>query len=345
MKGKKNLQHKELKHGKENPMSVDTVLRSIFSAFFIASVIRISTPIIFPALGGLIAISAGVSNMALEGIMNVGAFTGVIVSAFTGNVWLAVLAGILAGVFVAGLLALFHLKFGTNITLAGLALNLFSSGVTVFLLFVFTGDKGNTTGLPSLWVPNVEIPVIKDIPFLGEILSGHPVFTYLAFFLAFVVWIFLYRTRFGTHLRAVGENPEAATTLGINVNFVRTVALLLSGVLASLGGMSLSMAYLHLFQKEMAAGRGWIGIAAVWLGAKKPLGVLLAAILFGLADALANQFGSLKVPSQLVQMIPYLAVVVALVVYAIQQKREITERVKKYQQEHAKAIAEAAEKK
>ncbi|MDP2966682.1 MAG: ABC transporter permease [Pelolinea sp.] len=327
-------------------MSFDTVIRSIFSAFFIASVIRISTPIIFPAMGGIIAIQAGVSNMALEGIMNAGAFTGVIVSAYTGNVWLAVLCGMLAGVFIASLLALFHLRFNTNITLAGLALNLFCSGATVFLLFVFTGDKGNTSNLPSLSVPTIDIPVIKDIPVLGQLLSGHPVFTYLAFLTAFLVYIFLYRTRFGTHLRAVGENPEAATSLGINVKLTRFVALILSGVLAALGGMSLSMAYLQMFQREMAAGRGWIGLAAVWLGAKRPLGVLLASILFGLADAIANQLGSLKVPSQLVQMIPYLTTVVALVVYAIQQKQEIINRIKKYQRENTETVtAESSIKK
>jgi len=313
-------------------MSLETVLHSIFSAFFIASVIRISTPIIFPALGGLVAIQAGVSNMALEGIMNAAAFTGVIISAYTGNVWLAVLCGVLVGILIASLLALFHLRFGTDVILAGLALNLFCSGITVFLLYVLTGDKGNSATLASLTVPNVKIPWIHNIPFIGELLSGHPVFTYLAFFLVLVIYVFLYRTRFGTHLRAVGENPEAAKSLGIDVNFVRLIALIISGSLAALGGMTLSMAYLPLFQKEMASGRGWIGIAAVHLGARKPLGVLLAAILFGLADALANQVGSLKIPSQLVQMIPYVAVVIALVVYAIQQRRAILERVKKYQQ-------------
>jgi len=327
-------------------MSFETVIRSIFSAFFIASVIRISTPIILPAMGGLVANQAGVSNMALEGIMNVGAFTGVIVSAFTGNVWLALLAGIIAGVLVASLLALFHLRFSTNLTLAGLAINLFCSGITVFLLFTLTGDKGNSASLASLVVPNINIPIIKDIPFLGQVLSGHPLFTYLAFALVIVVYIFLYRTRFGTHLRAVGENPEAATTLGINVTLTRYVALAISGVLAALGGMSLSMAYLQFFQSEMAAGRGWIGIAAVWLGNRKPLGVLLAALLFGLADAVANQLGSLKVPSQLVQMIPYITTVAALVVYAIQQKRNVIERIKKYQRENPEGTpAEAVAKK
>jgi general nucleoside transport system permease protein len=326
-------------------MSLETVLRSIFSAFFLASVIRISTPIIFPAMGGLLAITSGASNIALEGIMLWGAFTGVMVSAYTGNVWFAVLCGVIVGVLVAELLAVFHIKYGADLFLAGLAINLFSSGGTVFLLYTFTGQKGNTSILPSLSVPNVAIPIIKDIPILGQILSGHPVFTYLAFFLVFVIFILLYRTKFGAHLRAVGENPEAAKTLGISVAKVRYIALGLSGALAALGGMSLSMAYLQMFQRDMSAGRGWIGIAAVWLGAKHPVGTLIAAMIFGFADAVANQLGSLKIPSQLVQIIPYATTIIALVVYSIQQRQAAINRMKKYQEAHfaeEKALKEKA---
>ena len=327
-------------------MSLETVIHSIFSTLFLASVIRISTPIIFPAMGGLVATVAGVPNMALEGIMNVGAFTGVMVSAYTGNVWLAILAGIVAGILMALILGVFHLQFKTDLFIAGLAVNLMASGGTVFLLYILTGDKGNSSNLRSMSVPEWDIPLIKDIPILGEILSGHPAFTYLAFFSVILVYIFLYRTRFGTHLRAVGENPEAATTLGINVKRTQMIALAISGIFASLGGMNLSMAYLQLFQKEMAAGRGWIGIAAVHLGARKPLGVLIASILFGFADAVSNQLGSLNIPSQLVQMIPYATTVVALAVYAVQQRRAALERMKKYQKDHVEALeAEASQSK
>jgi len=325
-------------------MSLETVIRSIFSTLFLASVIRISTPIIFPAMGGLIAVVTGVPNMALEGIMNVGAFVGVMVSAYTGNVWLAILAGIVAGILMALLLGLFHIYFKTNLFIGGLAVNLMASGGTVFLLYIMTGDKGNSASVKSLSVPNWEIPFIKDIPFLGDVISGHPVFTYLAFLSVILVYIFLYRTRFGTHLRAVGENPEAATTLGIDVKKSRMIALAISGVFAALGGMNLSMAYLQFFQKEMAAGRGWIGIAAVHLGARKPLGVLLASILFGFADAISNQLGSLNIPSQLVQTIPYITTVVALAVFAIQQRQAALERMKRYQKEHLEAISANASK-
>jgi simple sugar transport system permease protein len=315
-------------------MSLETVLRSIFSAFFLASVIRICTPIILPSMGGLFATAAGTFNMALEGIMLWGAFTGVFVSAYTGNVWLAVLCGVIAGILASMILAVFHLEFGVDLVLGGLAVNLFSSGGTIFLMYTLIGEKGNTSTLQSLSVPNVHIPLIKDIPILGEILSGHPVFTYIAILSILVAYIVMFRTRFGTHVRAVGQNTEAAITLGINVKKIRYLAIGISGALAALGGMSLSMAYLQMFQRDMSAGRGWIALAAVNLGNRHPLGVAAAAVVFGLADALANQFGSLKVPSQLVQIIPYATTVVALAVYAIQQKRAAITRMKKYQQAH-----------
>lgn len=319
-------------------MSLELVIRSIFSTFFLASVIRICTPIILPAMGGLFATAAGTFNMALEGIMLWGAFTGVFVSAYTGNVWLAVLCGIVVGILVSMILAVFHLEFGVNLVLGGLAVNLFSSGGTVFLMYTLIGEKGNTSKLPSLSVPNVHIPLIKDIPVLGEIISGHPVFTYIAFLAVIVAFIVMFRTRFGTHVRAVGENPEAATTLGINVKKTRYFAIGISGALAALGGMSLSMAYLQMFQRDMSAGRGWIALAAVNLGARHPIGVLVAAMIFGFADAVANQLGSLNIPSQLVQIIPYATTIIALAVYAVQQKAAAIARMKKFQEAHFEEV-------
>ncbi|MCD6356141.1 MAG: ABC transporter permease [Anaerolineaceae bacterium] len=184
----------------------------------------------------------------------------------------------------------------------------------------------------------MNIPIIEDIPFLGDVLSGHNIFTYIAFILTFFVYIFLYRTRYGVQLRAVGENPEAAISLGINVRRVQMAAIMVSGGLAAMGGMNLSMAYLHMFARDMSSGRGWIAIGAVNLGAKKPLGTMLAAVLFGFSDAIANQLGSLDIPAQLVTMIPYATTVIALVVYAIQQRQAIISRMKKYHEEQPEQI-------
>lgn len=324
-------------------MSFDVVLRSILSAAFIASVLRISTPLILPALGGLVSELSGAINIALEGIMLVAAFTGVVVSAYLESTLLGVIAGILAGMLIAFILGWFHLYLETDIILAGTAINILATGGTIFLLFVLTGDKGNSSGLASGVVPNVNIPFIEDIPFIGKIISGQHVFVWLAFILTWVVSIFLYRTPFGTHLRAVGESPEAAESLGINVNRTRMAGLLISGFLASLGGLTMSMAYLPLFQREMTAGRGFIALAAVYLGGRKPWGTLLAAILFGFADALSNQLGSLAIPSQLVQMIPYVVTILALALYAVREQAIKRERQRKFQErQEASEQAESA---
>jgi ABC-type uncharacterized transport system permease subunit len=320
-------------------MSLDLVLRSIFSALFIASVLRISTPLILPALGGLVSDLAGVTNIALEGIMLVAAFTGVVVSAYTHNVWAGVLSGMLSGIFIALVLAYFHIYLKTDIFLAGIALNILASGGTVFVLFALTGEKGGTSTLASGAVPVINIPLVKDIPILGTILSGHNIFTYLAFLFTWLVSVLLYRTPLGAHLRAVGQNPAAAASVGINVNRVRIIALAISGFLASLGGLDLSMAYLTLFQRDMTAGRGFIALAAVYLGGRNPWGTLLAALVFGFADALSNQLGSLKIPPQLVQMIPYAATILALVFYALRQRSQVAERMRRFQKKHAAAPA------
>lgn len=324
---------------------MEGVLRGIFSALFVASIIRISTPLILPALGGLISDLAGSINIALEGIMLAAAFTGVVVSAYSNNVWLGVLAGMAAGLLVSLILAYFHLYLKTDIILAGIAINILCTGGTIFLLYILTGDKGNSSTLASLNVPNVALPIIKDIPVLGTILSpppgGHNVLTYAAFILTALVAVFLYRTPLGAHLRAVGENPEAAASVGIDVTRTRLIALSLSGLLASLGGINLSMGYLTLFQREMTAGRGFIALAAVFLGGRTPLGTLLAAIVFGFADALSNQLGSLKIPPQWVQMIPYVATIIALVGYNIRRRAQIAERARRFQEKHLAELAEA----
>ena len=313
-------------------MPIDVVIRGILSPLFIASVIRISTPIILPALGGLLSDLAGVINIALEGIMLISAFTGVVVSAYSGNIWIGVLAGIVVGILFSLILALFHLYLSTDIVLAGIALNIMAAGGTIFLLYILTGDKGNSSSLASGAVPNVHIPIIEDIPWLGTILSGHNIFTYLAFIFTFLVWVFLYKTPLGTHLRAVGENPEAASTVGINVKRTQTIAIGLSGFFAALGGLSLSMAYLTLFQNNMTAGRGFIALAAIYLGGRTPLGTMLASIVFGFADALANQFGSLDIPSQWVQTIPYFATILALILYSFRRQAQQRERMRRFQQ-------------
>lgn len=311
---------------------MEQALQVIFSATFIAAVLRVSTPIILPALGGLISELGGVGNIALEGIMLTAACAGVLISVATQSEWFGLLAGVLAGVAMALVLAFFHLNLKADLILAAIALNILASGGTIFVVYLLTGDKGGTSTLISKQMPFIEIPIIKDIPVIGPILSGQNLLTYVAFIAAIVVSIFLYRMRAGIHLRAVGENAEAARSVGINVRAQQYLALGLSGLLAALGGVYLSMGYVKFFARDMTAGRGFIALAAIYLGGKTPLGTLIAALVFGAADALSVQLGNLKIPSQLVQMIPYVATLIALVVYALVQRQRIIARQRKFRQ-------------
>lgn len=329
-------------------MSLETVLASIFSAAFIATILRASTPIILPAMGGLISELAGVINIALEGIMLAAAFFGVVVGAL-GPVWLpglplwlypwlGALAGIVVGLGLAFIIAFFHLELGADIIMAALAINILAAGGTVFLMFSLTGDKGSTSTLASPALPTITIPVVNHIPFIdqvfnGENLSGYNIITYVAFISVGLVWVFLYRTRLGTHLRAVGENPAAAASVGINVKRVQYIALLISGILAALGGINLSMGYLTLFQADMTAGRGYIALAAVFLGNKNPVGTLIAALIFGAAVALEAQLGTLNIPSQLITMIPPLVTIAALVIYNLRRQAQIAANARKFQEQ------------
>lgn len=222
--------------------------------------------------------------------------------------------------------------------LAAIALNILASGGTIFVVFLLTGDKGSSSSLVSGQMPFIDIPIIKDIPLIGPILSGQNMLTYIAFIATAIVSVFLYRTRAGVHLRAVGENPDAAKSVGINVKLQQYLALGISGFMAGLGGVYLSMGYVKFFARDMTAGRGFIALAAVYLGAKKPVGTLIAGLAFGAADALSIQLGNLNVPTQLVQMIPYVATLIALVVYALVQRQRTINRQRKFRQAQAANI-------
>lgn len=314
---------------------MEEVIRVIFSATFIAAVLRVSTPIILPALGGLVSELAGVGNIALEGLMLIAACAGVLVSVAAKSEWAGLVAGVTLSTLFALLLAFFHLQLKADLILAAIALNILASGGTLFVVFLVTGDKGSSSSLVSGQMPFIHIPIIKDIPIIGEILSGQNLLTYVAFIATAVVAVFLYRTRAGVHLRAVGENPDAARSVGINVKWQQYLALGISGFLAGLGGIYLSMGYVKFFARDMTAGRGFIALAAIYLGAKRPVGTLIAALAFGAADALSIQLGNLRVPTQIVQMIPYIATLVALVVYALVQRQRAINRQRKFRQQQA----------
>src|SRR6056297_1008685 len=295
---------------------MNEMLQGILSWDFIAAGIRVTTPILLAALGALIAESAGTPNIALEGIMLISAFIGVIVSGFTGSLWLAILFGVIVGTLMAGVLAYFALKLKTDIILAAIALNIFASGGTIFFLAMLTGDKGSSASVNSLLIPDLTIPIIDKIPIIGDILSGHHSITYIAIILIFVVQYLMYKTPLGLRIRAVGENPDAAESVGISVVKTRFIALMLSGFLASLGGLFLSMGYVSWFARDMTAGRGWIALAAQALGGLNAFGVAAGSFLFGFTEAASYSLQIFDIPYEFTQSLPFIITIIVLAIYA-----------------------------
>ena len=309
-------------------MSPDLAAGLALAITLLVAVLRATTPILFAALGGLVSDLAGSINVALEGLMLIAAFFGVMGAVYAGQwlpglapwacAWIGCAAGLAAALLVTALLAFFHLELGADLVVAGIAINLLAAGLTVFLLVTLVGDKGSTAGLRSPALPSLRIPGLEGWPLLDLLLNGdgsrgHHVLVYAAFLAVFGLWVALTRTRFGAWLRAVGENPQAALGAGIPVKRVRYAALLASGGFAGLGGVYLSMGYLTLFQADMSAGRGFLALAAVFLGARRPLGTLGAALLFGASTVLATRLGALDLPTQVVYMVPPVVTLIALV--------------------------------
>ncbi len=284
--------------------------------------IRVATPILLTSLGAVICERTGVVNLGLDGIMLIAALFGVLGSAWGGNLFWGTVAGIGAALIVSGVFAYFHLILKANAVLCGTAVNTIAGGLTVFVLQLATGEKGSSSSLKSFSFPAVSIPIIKDIPVLGDILSGHNVITYFAFFMVIVISVFLYRTPMGLRMRAVGENPSAASSVGQNVTKIRFLAILLCGVMAGMGGMYLSMGYLSMFTRDMVAGRGFIALAACAMGQANPVGALISSMVFSFFDGLSNILQLLQIPSEFVQMLPYGATILGLTIYSIQKQRQ-----------------------
>lgn len=316
----------------------EQIFRTVFSMSFVVTVIRVATPIIFAGLGGLLARRAGVMNLTLEGTMLWSALTAVLVSAFTGSVWLGLLGGMIAGTFIGFLLWYMGVKMQADLYLTGIAINLMSTGGTVFLMFMMSGDKGQTSSLNSGFLPSIDIPIIKDIPILGELLSGHHMLTYVAFICVIIVHYLIFKTATGLRIRAVGENEHAAESVGVNVSKIKLIGLLLSGFFASLGGVYMSMGYVNFFVRDMIAGRGFIGMSAMNVANANPLGTLFASLAFGVAEAFSYKAQDLNIAMEFVQMVPYLATVFGLVFFAVRQNsKEKKARMKKLEEEERKA--------
>lgn len=286
-------------------------LIDIINVGLFAATLRMATPIAYGALGGIFSERAGVVNIGLEGMMLTGAFTGVAVSYFIGNPWLGVLAAILAG----GLLGLLHgvitVKFAGNQIVSGTGINIFALGFTAYMSQTIWGSRGASDTVQGL--PDISIPLLKDIPIIGEIIGTHTPLVYVVLIITVVSFIVLFKTPFGLRIRAVGERPEAADTAGIDVYRTKYICLIVSGMLAGLGGAFLSLGQLSLFAYGMTGGRGFIALAAMIFGKWMPFGALGASLMFGFADAFQMRLQALGLlPPQIILMIPYILTVAVL---------------------------------
>ena len=277
------------------------MLDSILSYAFFMQTLRITIPYLLPSLGAVYSEKGGVINIALEGILLIGAFFTTVGAYFFHSVLIGTLFGILAGFAVALLHAIATVTFKADQIVSGIAINLFAIGITKFFCKIFFNSSSNSERIIGI----ENIPILSSIPVIGN------PFILLCIVLLILSYIIIYKTRFGLRLRAVGENPSAADSLGISVTKIRYAGVLISGVLASLGGAWLAFDQ-HSFTDGMSAGRGYIALAAMIIGKWNPWGAAGACLIFGFAESLSIQFQNLPVPTQFIQMLPYILTIIVL---------------------------------
>ncbi|TAK23419.1 MAG: ABC transporter permease [Chloroflexota bacterium] len=277
----------------------------------LAVAISRSTPLVFGSLSGVLCERSGVVNIAIEGMMLAAAFTGFFVGIYTHSLPIAAVAAVVSGVLLASLHAVLSIHFRVDQIISGTVVNIFAFGVTGFLnrqLFATGAPPGQAT------LPSIEIPLLADIPFVGRVLFEQKPLTYLAIASVAIVHIVLFKTVWGLRVRAVGEHPLAADTVGIGVLRTRYQAVLLGGAMAGLGGAYFTLESVPHFEPLMTNGRGFIALAAMIFGKWTPLGAWGAALLFGVAEALpvTLQIQRIDVPFQLVGLLPYVLTIVVL---------------------------------
>ena len=275
--------------------------------------LALAAPLVFGSLSGILCERAGVVNIAIEGQMLAGAFMSAVVASVSGNLYLGLIAAPLSGLAVGALLALFTIRYLVNQIIVGVVLNVLVLGLTNFLLKRVLEPDPATWNSPGRF-PNLKIPLLGDIPVIGPVVFTQTIVVYLMFAAVIIVHVSLFRTRWGLRVRAVGEHPQAADTVGIRVNATRVRNVLLGGFVAGLGGAYFTLGAVGTFSREMTAGNGFIALAAMIFGRWSPIGAFGAALLFGFANNLQSVLGVIgtPIPSEFMLMAPYLATIFAV---------------------------------
>ena len=291
----------------------------IFNILLLQNTLRTATPVVLAALGCLMTQHVNITNIGIDGMMLIGAFFAVAGSYYLGS-WAA---GLAAAVLIGVLLGLFYyvfvIKFKSDEFIIGVALNIFAGGLTIFLLRTMFGVTGSFSDPAIVPLPTITIPLVKDIPVIGPLLSGNTLLVYVSWVLVPVCWAFIYKTPMGFHLRAAGEYPDALTACGKSPDRMKCLASVLCGVLSTAAGAHLSLGYLTMFSQNMSASRGYVAFACVIFGGGHPVKVFLAALLFGFIDALGLRMQK-YIPSDITSMAPYVVTIVMMVAVVLMKR-------------------------
>ena len=282
----------------------------VWSALF-ASMLRYATPLIFGALGGMFSERSGVVNVGLEGMMLMGAFFGIMAADKLDSWFLGLVVGILSGGVMGLLHAIWSVHLRADQIISGFAINFLALGLTGYLFIDIYGQEGTPTDIPS--IPNVRLAFLDGVPFIGDIFGNLNLMIWIALILIPLSWLVLFKTPLGLRIRAVGEHPRAADTVGIDVYRIRYGAVIASGMLAAAGGAFLSIGFVNSFNENMTAGRGFIALAAVIFGNWRPFGAAAACLLFGFSSALAQRLPEYSDSAAvLFQALPYVLTLIAV---------------------------------
>jgi len=292
----------------------ESILRLSFAVSTFAATIRLSSPILFGAIGGSFNDRSGMLNIAYEAVMLYSCFFSVLGSYLTGSPWMGMLFGVASGFIISVIFGLMVYTYNANNMIVGIALNSSAWGITTLLMVLIFGVRGSFFSDRIVSFKPINIPFLQNIPFLNTLLNNNVILTYLAYVLVIAGYIVMYKTPFGLRIRGVGQNPAAAYTAGIDVKKYRWVSLILMGIFTSISGTYLTLTGISMFSENMTAGKGFLCMCAISIAKGNPLKILLVCLLFGYSQALVLVLGTLSIPTQIVSMIPYVAVILVLFV-------------------------------
>ncbi|MEG0742069.1 MAG: ABC transporter permease [Clostridia bacterium] len=296
-------------------------MNDIFNVLLLQNTLRAATPVVLAALGCLLTQHVNITNIGIDGMILMGAFFAVLGSYLCGSWVMGIVFAAALGVLLGLFYYVFVIKFGSDEFIIGVALNIFAGGLTVFLLRNIFKVAGSFSDPGIVPLPTIRLPLIEGIPVLGPLLSGNTLFVYVSWLLVPLIWVFIYHTPMGFHLRAAGEYPDALTASGKSPEKMKCLASVLCGVLSCVAGAHLSLGYLNMFAENMSAARGYVAFACVIFGRGNPPRVFMAALLFGFIEALGLRMQK-YIPSDLTAMAPYVVTIVMMVAVVLWERRK-----------------------